>query len=406
MTSRSPIHDGTAQVADSYIRPTKFEIVAAWLHGRIPAPESGVDESDLPARTALEAAVLPTLLQAPCFVAFSGGRDSSAVLALATHLARRHGLPDPVPVTDIYPMSPESDEAEWQQLVIEHLGLRDWVRLTYVEGNDFLGPSASASLTARGVIWPPALHTKPATFAQLDDGSLLTGEGGDEVLGRRRGAQISRLWRRGKRLDGSALRSAAGAVAPASYRRRRVRASLDKSAMQPWLSDEVRVRHHKLLAADWTSEPLTTPRSLEWLLTRRSTAAAAHNHRVIAREFGLEMREPLLDPKFLRSFAREAGRWGFTSRTESMRFLFGDILPEAILERRSKAYFNRAFMGEETQAFARQWDGTGVNPQMVDRELLRAEWLSDTPSALSASLLQAAWFRSTAAEPTQRGEDG
>ena len=83
------------------------------------------------------------------------------------------------------------------------------------------------------------------------------------------------------------------------------------------------------------------------------------------------------------------------TRTAAMRSLFGDLLPDAILARRSKAYFNRAFMGEETRAFAQRWDGSGLDHDLVDPELLRAEWLSDFPSAISTPLLQAAWLGST-----------
>jgi asparagine synthase (glutamine-hydrolysing) len=107
------------------------------------------------------------------------------------------------------------------------------------------------------------------------------------------------------------------------------------------------------------------------------------------------MYEPLLDPRFVSELARTAGTWGFTSRTEAMRALFGDLLPDAILARRTKAYFNRAFMGDETRAFAERWDGSGLDPELVDAESVRAEWLSAMPSAISTPLLHAAWLAAT-----------
>ena len=330
-------------------------------------------------------------------MAFSGGRDSSAVLAVATDVARRHGLSDPIPVTELYPGVPESDESEWQQLVVSHLQLRDWLRIEFPVGNDLLGAQAQKSLRRRGMIWPPALHVKAAVLSQLgDSGSLLTGEGGDEVLGRRRGAQVSRLWRRDAgRLRPRDLRSAGSALAPRPYRRWRQRVRFDRAQMQPWLRPETRARHHRLLAADLASEPISTAGSLEWLLTRRAAAMASHNYAALAAEYGLTLHEPLLDPGFVRALAGVAGRWGFASRTDAMRTLFADVLPDEILARRSKAYFNRAFMGEETRAFAGSWDGTGLDPELVDVEVLRDEWLSDYPSAISTPLLQAAWLNST-----------
>lgn len=365
------------------------------MHGRIPAP-ADAELASVDPLVALESAVLPAVAQSPCFVAFSGGRDSSAILAVATDLARRHGLPDPVPVTEFYPGAPESDESEWQELVMSHLKLRDCVRIEFPEGNDLLGPEAQTSLVERGMIWPPALHIKPAVLKEIGQtGSLLTGEGGDEVLGRRRGAQVSRVWRRGlRRLRPRDLWAAGTAMAPERLRRWRERVRRDEEDLQPWLLPETRARHHRLIAADLASEPLSTAGSLEWLLTRRVAAMAAHNYATMAAEFGLTMHEPLLEPGFVRALANTAGRWGFVSRTEAMRALFGDLLPDAILARRTKAYFNRAFMGEATRSFAQSWDGSGVDPELIDLEILRSEWLSDFPSAISTPLLQAAWLGS------------
>ncbi|QBX54622.1 asparagine synthase [Nocardioides seonyuensis] len=377
-------------------RPTPFEIASSWVHGRIPPPGPEPVETPGP-RAAFEAAIIPALTLAPCFVAFSGGRDSSAVLAVATDVARRHGLPDPVPVTELYPGIPESDESEWQELVLSHLGLRDWLRLEFPQGNDFLGGEAQASLRRRGLIWPAALHVKATVLDRIgQSGTLLTGEGGDEVLGRRRGAQVSRLWRRSTaRVGASDLRSALSTLSPEPLRRWRGRVRLDGAEMQPWLRPAARARHHRLLAADLASEPLSTSESLRWLLTRRAAAMASHNYTTIAAEHGLALHEPLLDPGFVHALAAAAGRWGFASRTDAMRAIFGDLLPDAILARRGKAYFNRAFMGEETRAFAESWDGSGLDPELVDPAVLRAEWLSPFPSAISTPLLQAAWLAST-----------
>ena len=58
---------------------------------------------------------------------FSGGRDSSAVLATATMVARKHGLNDPVPITLRCPAIEEADETASQELVIRHLGIEEWL---------------------------------------------------------------------------------------------------------------------------------------------------------------------------------------------------------------------------------------------------------------------------------------
>ena len=72
------------------------------------APRLDVAESPL---RAFERAVLPALRRGPCLVSFSGGRDSSAVLAVATGIARREGLPLPIPVTNVFPGAATTDES-------------------------------------------------------------------------------------------------------------------------------------------------------------------------------------------------------------------------------------------------------------------------------------------------------
>jgi asparagine synthase (glutamine-hydrolysing) len=102
----------------------------------LPAPAAGLD-----------AAILPALRHGPCLVSFSGGRDSSAVLAAAVAVARREGLPEPVPVTLRAPHAPRADESAWQERVVGHLGLGDWVRLDAGDELDAVGPHARRALT-------------------------------------------------------------------------------------------------------------------------------------------------------------------------------------------------------------------------------------------------------------------
>jgi hypothetical protein len=99
---------------------------------------------------ALEAAILPSLVRAPCLVSFSGGRDSSVVLAAATRVARRHGLDDPVPATIRAPAAPHADEAAWQERVVRHLGIDDWLRSDFGDELDAVGTIARAALRRHG----------------------------------------------------------------------------------------------------------------------------------------------------------------------------------------------------------------------------------------------------------------
>ena len=62
-----------------------------------------------------------------------------------------------------------------------------------------------------------------------------------------------------------------------------------------------------------------------------------------------------------------------------MRSLFGDVLPDAVLERSTKAFFDGAFWNAPSRAFVSEWDGSGVDLDVVDPDALRLEWSSRSP---------------------------
>lgn len=381
-----------------YYCPSQFELATSWAHGVLPPtplPDPGVTPYE-----AFCAAIRPALLEPPCFVSFSGGRDSSAVLAVATRLARQEGLADPVPVTEVYPGIEDTDESSWQHLVIGHLGLSEWIRIPYHGENDLLGEAAQAGLLRRGLVWPPAFQVKDRLFAAMSGGSMLTGEGGDEVIGAKRITPVTLLVRKRRRPTRRLLNACAGAVAPAVLRRARLRSEMKQSGAQPWLRPAVAREHRRLLARDEAAEPLRWDRSTWWLRHRRAVGIVLANYAALGAEHRLSVRHPLVDDGFLAALARAGGRWGYAGRTALMRILFADVLPDEILRRSSKASFDRAYMGEATRAFARSWDGAGVDDALVDPEALRRAWCSESPSTFSALLLQSAWLAA------QRGAEG
>src|SRR5580700_7079125 len=100
--------------ADVTISPV--DIARGWLTGSSSSTSRPPQRHASPL-VALEEIVLPALLRPPCVVEFSGGRDSSLVLAVATRVATREGLPSPVAFTQHYPGLAEANEDEWQELV-------------------------------------------------------------------------------------------------------------------------------------------------------------------------------------------------------------------------------------------------------------------------------------------------
>ncbi|MCB0910705.1 MAG: hypothetical protein KDB60_03710 [Propionibacteriaceae bacterium] len=376
---------------DRLVRCDSLEAAAGWIHGL--APATPLPRTQVGPYEALEEALLPALAHPPCFVTFSGGRDSSTVLATAAALARREGLSLPVPVTRRYPDEPATDENEWQRSVVRHLGLSEWIRFEYRNGEtDLLGEAAREGLRADGVLWPPALQTHRVMYRELGSGSLVTGEGGDAVLGDRRGTPLTASRNGAPRI--ATLRSAAAALLPRPIRQRRIARRARSSQQGRWLRPHALAEHTRLIAADLASEPLRFDAST-WHLTRiRAFHALRHNHAAVAAEYQLRAFEPLLDEGFIAALARAGGRWGFGDRTDIMKAVFSEVLPTAVLERSTKAAFDRVYTSRATRDFAREWDGSGVDPDLVDIDRLRAVWLSERPTMATGVLLHSAWLAS------------
>jgi asparagine synthetase B (glutamine-hydrolysing) len=233
VSRRPPGRRPAPTASDAFLRPTALEVATGWVYGSVPATQLP-DDGTTP-RDALDDAIRPALADGPCYVTFSGGRDSSAVLAAATALARREGHALPVPVTRVYPDLPATDESDWQRAVVDHLGLTEWVRLELRDGeSDLLGPAARDALGSRGLLWPPALQTHGVMFEHVGEGSLLTGEGGDAVLGARRITPLAVLLQR-RRPDKVLVRYSAAAALPRRVRQRLAQRILQASAQRRWL---------------------------------------------------------------------------------------------------------------------------------------------------------------------------
>jgi asparagine synthase (glutamine-hydrolysing) len=165
----------------------------------------------------------------------------------------------------------------------------------------------------------------------------------------------------------------------------------EPSAPSPWLHPHVDAAVRERWRAARAAEPVRHDRALlrDWWrsrylqVTRESLAllGAGHDAAVL---------HPFTEPGFLVALARERGATGPRHRTREMVALFGDVLPQETVSRVGKATFNGAFWGPRTRAFAQQWDGTGVDPALVDVPALQREWASDDPDARTYPLLQAA----------------
>lgn len=365
----------TAVAASVRARPDALEIASGMIMGTsrttAPPPPDGTERR--PPRDVLEGLLVPALEHGPCLVAFSGGRDSSAVLATVVHVARRHGLPLPIPVTMRYPHLPRTHEEDWQALVLRHLGLPPACQEFLELGTELdLGGSLYTGLLRRhGLFWPPNIHSMLALARAASGGTLVTGNGGDELLsawGGRRLALIrrGRAWPRRSDLKWLVATSIPRRAAVALLGRRR-------SFFLPWMTEEglrqVERRHiSRMVRTDsWADE-------IELFLASRYRELANAAIAMMEADSGARFVQPFADARFMRAVVASAPADGYPSRTEVLRTLFGDLLPEAAVTRSTKAAFTEILWGPESRAFAQAWDGTGVDPELVDVDRLRAEW--------------------------------
>lgn len=379
----------TAEAPRAY-ELSPLEVGSGLVFGLVPRLEEVRGPAD-PVQ-ALEQAILPALERPPCLVSFSGGRDSSAVLAVAARLARREGLPLPIPSTNRFPAAADSHESDWQERVVSHLGLEDWARLEFTDELDCVGPVAQEALTRHGLLWPFNAHFHAPQVKAAAGGSLLTGIGGDETLSpssweRTRAVLSARV--RPQRRD--VLR--VGFLAAPPPLRRAVlkrRFPLDYGWLQPGARQELTA----LWAANAASEPLGWRAQFGWRRRFRYLHVGTASVRLLASDFDVRVVHPLFDPAFSSALSRLRRRDRYSNRTESMRLLFGEVLPDDVLARTTKSSFDRAFWSVPSKAFAAGWDGTGLDSGIVDAEALRREWAQSDPDPRSFLALQAAWLAS------------
>ncbi len=358
--------------------------------GQVLGPGTPVDLGEVEhfatPRAALEAVVLPALATGRCLVSFSGGRDSSAVLAVAATLAEREGLNPPIPVTTRFPEHEPADESAWQERIVQLLGLEDWLRVDCGDELHILGPVARDLVRRHGVMFPPNVHLHVPLFEPARDGVLLTGIGGDEIVGGVRFTRTAAVLA-GKRLPRPRDVLGVGfALTPLALRRALSRRSL--RGIAPWLRPRAHRSATQALAAHFGAEPIAWADRLRWWLEAPYLQAAQQTFETVAADARSGVLHPLVDPRFVAAVARLPFDEHWTTRTEGMRRLFADLLPDEVLKRAGKASFGHIFAPEPRLELLRRWRGEGIDPELVDPVALRRIWGADPVDPSSIPLLQ------------------
>ncbi len=348
-------------------------------------------------RCALDAVLARALSYSPCVVSFSGGRDSSVVLAAATAVARREGLALPIPVTLRFTAVAPAGESHWQEMVISHLGLTDWQKVEIGDELDLIGPVARDALNTHGLLWPPNAHVHVPILDRARAGCVLTGWDGDGLFGAWRWARAQAILHHQRSPRPRDALRVALALAPARARARWMRPPVLDAV--GWVRDSARADLAALVRGDAAREPRQWDRRIGYYQRRRYLHLGQSSLELLGQARSVTVCHPFLDPGFLAALARAGGAAGVGDRTHAIRALFADLLPAPLIARRSKAEFTGVLWSGESRAFAATWTGQGINPDLVDAGRLTSEWAATKPRFGANTMLQQAWLAAQARNP-------
>ena len=271
---------------------------------------------------------------------------------------------------------------------MRHLGLGEWHRVVLHDEVDAIGPLARTRLVAHGVLWPPNLAGDVPLIEAVPGGSLIDGEGGDEVLGDtwHRVAELQQLvrapWPLRKRRCGtpSSLRSRTGPDVRRPW-------TLGRPAdVAPGGRSRTRARGARPLRG---APPAPFSVSLQMVPRRRRQVLAARNRALLVAPYGVEISSPLLHPDVVHALAQQGGALGPGDRTAVLRDLVPDLFPDEVLGRTSKAVF-QVLHGSAHAESPRT--GRGRRRPRAGRRRRPAAVVGARAAAPTAALLQSAWL--------------
>jgi asparagine synthase (glutamine-hydrolysing) len=233
------------------------------------------------------------------------------------------------------------------------------------------------------------------------------GTGGDELLHPGRHAHLAAVLVGRERPQPRDIARAAFAVAPRPLRRRRRRREATWIDC-PWLRPAAHLQLVAAYAAVAAREPVRRKQWVRWTWRMRAIQLTVESMETLAHGLGSQLVSPFLEPEVVAAYAAYAAKAPPATRTVAFRKLCGALLPDDVVERRTKATFDGAFWCRHSREFAMSLTPEEVDSELVDGEAALAFWAaggSDTAGPIpSSTLLQALWLERAQALAVERGE--
>jgi asparagine synthase (glutamine-hydrolysing) len=372
-------------------RMTWLDIATSSMVGREPGRKLRRPPRATSPAAALEDVLEPVLAEGRCLVSFSGGAESSLVLAAATRAARRHGHRDPVPITTRYVRAASARDIEGQEQMIAHLELRDWERVVIDDELELTGPYARRALDEAGILFPSNAYLLLPQLDAAAGGSLVVAFGLTDFFMYWHWARvwdIARLRRSPGRTD---LRYLAAAALPRGLRGPALARRLRRARMS-WLRPDAASVAERRFLAEGLAVPIRFSAALGRQYTHRCLGGTRRALGALAETARAHTLMPLHNERYVGATAAQ-GRWsGIGSRRLALNALAGDlVLPGEIVRRPDAPLPHNVLFGERTREFVRSWSGKGLDLDVVDPDELHAHWSQDTIDWRSSLLLQLAF---------------
>lgn len=336
--------------------------------------------------------LVPHAERGPMIVWVSGDDGSAVVAAAAVEAARRAGAPAPVAVT---PRMRDAEDDPYAEVVVRTLGFSDWLRPDVTDQRGLLGPVARDCLVRHGPMFPAVAYLFVPMMRCAEGGTLVVGHGLHEAFVLWRGLPLYRAVhrRRLRRQDILAL----GALAPLPVRRRLARRFATALDI-PYLRGEARREAMRMGVDDYVTSPLSGGEAGRRMITRTCGMTAIMVYERLAAEHGAAYLPAYNSPEVGAAVARDVGVRPPLD-TDGFRRRIAPALPPRAGAPVASPY-RTIWQDAETQRFIEEWDGGGIDPELIDRDALCAAWRRG--DWRSGMLLHVAWLHGQQAPAADR----